>query len=505
MALTRGQQIEHATFGPGVVKIVLDGGRRARVEFEKLPGIPYTLPVSQLRVPGSAAPATDERTSAEHLQPSKNKTSPVEIGRDGGVVRVSKVRDRRRPETSPPKSAEPTKRPVISFKPAARQLFEALRMGVVPSSLLERYTVGRETEVRRVEALVAAGAGMLVVEGHYGTGKTHLLSLAESMALEAGFLTSRVSFDAVEVPASNPLRIYREVIVNLKYPPHGAGGGGLTPLFERLTMSPQHRRAGSPEFHRYLSPALFAHCEGTAESAEAAVPFVEGRGGRADEVRSLLAEAGWSGPKILALPDWRTFGQVLLYLLGGIASWARDAGYTGLALYFDEAESVDQLERTSREFAETILRYFAAVSIPEAALPFRAEDLYRGGQAVHRGLPHRFRPDQPLISCFAFTPLAEVSEAIAAAGLAGRRVLELSEPSSDMIRLLIERLVALHRELHPTTNIEDADLTRLVEHAQRCHKLDVLANVRQVARLVVEYLDLLRHRPDKVAGALEEV
>lgn len=379
-------------------------------------------------------------------------------------------------------------------------------MGVVPPSGLERYTVGRDKEIRRLQAFIESRRGLLVIEGHYGTGKTHLIELATAEALAAGFLTSRVSFDSVEVPPSNPLRVYREVVANLCYPPDGVPGGGLGPLLERLIPKRRHRQPGTTESHRYLSPALFAKAEGSAEAWEAVQTFVEGRGGsNADEANRVLRRCGWRGETILALPDYRTFGQVFLYLVGGIATWARDAGFRGLAVFFDEAEAFDTLERTSREFAETVLRYFAASTLPASSLPFKVNDLYRGGQPVHRGLPHVFQADQPLLACFAFTPLPEVARAIEQAGIGPRRVVELVPLAPKLLPELAERLARLYGELYPTTPPDPAAVARLIEHIERGVRFDYLSTTRAVTRLAVEYLDVARHVPESAAKALVEI
>ena len=516
MALARGQRVAHPGFGPGTVKAVIDGGRRVRVEFDRFPGIPYTLPAAQFEPVGDiTAPAGTKKKKATRQQKTtpKTKKAGTSTARRGAPRPVVDDVDRvdhvdtgaRRPLGSSTSSTPSTPERAASFAASARQLFEALRMGVVPPALLDRYTVGRDEEIRRLRAFIEGRRGLLVIEGHYGTGKTHLIELATSEACQAGYVTSRVSFDAVEVPPSNPLRVYRELVAGLRYPPGGIAGG-LTPVFSRLLRSRVHRQTGTASFHRYLSPALFALAEGSAEASEAALAFVEGRGGsNADEVQHELRLCGWSGPRMLALPDWRTFGQVFLYLVGGIAVWARDAGFAGLAVFFDEAEALDSLERTSRELAETVLRYFAAATLPEDTLPFDVGRLYRGGQSVHRSLPHLFRADQPLLACFAFTPLPEVSTAIEAAGVRGKHLLEIEGPTAAHLPRLAERLVALHRELHPDHRLDAGHVTRLVEHIERGLRAGVLSTTRSVTRLAVEYLDVARHLPERASDALEDI
>jgi len=474
----RGERVVHPAFGPGVVRAVLDGGRKLRVEFERLMGIPYVLPVEQFEPPAKAAPAAA-----------------------AGPVPVPEVRRKAKPPAPPP-AALPA--PAAAAPRAdIRQLFEALRMGVVPPALLDRYTVGRDGEIAKIRSFLDGRRGILVLEGHYGTGKTHIIELAASEARARGFVTSRVSFDPVEIPPSNPLRIYRELIHNLRFPPDGAIGG-LAPLLSRLVRSKPHRTPGSGAFHRYLSPALFASAEGDPDTFEAVLAFIEGRGDTSGaQAERALRTSGWRGPSLLALPDYRTFGQVYLHVIGGIAAWSEDAGYRGLAVLFDEAESMDSLESTSRDFADTFLRYFAAATLPAEELPFRVEDLYRGGQEVHRLIPHVYRPGQPLAAIFAFTPLASVADAIAIALGGCGRIVPLEPLPPGELPLLAERLIGLYQELHSGLRIDRKAAGRFLAHVRRGVRDGALATTRSVARLTVEYLDLIRHRPEDAAKALE--
>ncbi|MGQ9589458.1 MAG: hypothetical protein ACUVYA_04090, partial [Planctomycetota bacterium] len=67
----RGDRVTHPSFGPGTVRAVADGGRKLRVEFDRLPGIPYLLPVGQFeerqreRSPERPAGATEPAAPAE--------------------------------------------------------------------------------------------------------------------------------------------------------------------------------------------------------------------------------------------------------------------------------------------------------------------------------------------------------------------------------------------------------------------------------------------------------
>lgn len=494
----RGDLVTHAAFGAGVVREVLDGGRKLRVVFERLPDIPYLLPAEQCVAEDAQRPATTagkreaERGRGDE-KPSARSSSPG----------PGQARDGRRKTKRPSAREGAAVGKESAFRADARQLCEALRLGVVPPGLLDRYTVGRDEEIAAIRRLLDEGRGSLVLEGPYGTGKTHMIELALNEARSRGFVTTRIAFDAVEVPPSNPLRVYREVINKLRYPPDDVFGG-LAPLFSRLLRNKTLMNPRGVTFHRYLSPALYAVARGNPEVTDAVLAFVEGRGDtNGDSANRFLRACNWRGPRFLALPDWRTFSQVYLYILGGIAAWSREAGYRGLAILFDEAESLDMLQSVSRAFAETFLRYFAAATLPESELPFQADELYRGGQAVHRQIPHTYWPDQPLVAIFAFTPLPLVSSAIAGAIPRKKRAIELKELSPSHLPILAERLIGLYEELNGDLPLGKRERNRLLTHIRRGVRAGLLDSARAVARLTIEYLDLIRHRPQDASRALD--
>src|SRR5690554_1637162 len=127
---------------------------------------------------------------------------------------------------------------------AARAL-EAMRLGVVPSTSLDAYTVGREAEMALVQAdftrATEAGGAVRAFLGGYGSGKTHLLELIGQHALRQNYLVSHVVLNPEETAPSHPKRVYRELIHSLQYPdlPDSDGPArGLQALFERALDSP---------------------------------------------------------------------------------------------------------------------------------------------------------------------------------------------------------------------------------------------------------------------------
>lgn len=494
-------RVEHPEHGRGTVARLLDGGRRLLVRFDGSP---------VLRVLRSV-----EATQAEKREDADEPVAEKKPKAVRGPAAAQERRVPKKPQVAKEDSAAKKRAPVrvsvaatadsevvpVAAPPSkaqdARQALEALRTGVVPASGLGRITVGRQRELAQVDRMLEQGSGMAVVSGGYGQGKTHMLELAAARALGNGWLVAHATFDPVEVPPSHPLRLYAALIRGLSYPDQA--GRGLRPLLERLGDSGRHVRGSAR--HRWLSPALFAVHHTESALADEVLEFVSGQH-RPDyaDLLARLHRLGYRGERAYALADWRTFGQIMAHLLGGIAAWARDAGYGGLLVLLDEAEYLDQLCATSRTMANNVLRYLAMATLPPEDLAFDPETVYRGGHAAHRQIPARFRRDQPLAVMSAFTPnpglervlgdlLADGEHRIDLAPIAGSDLLELADGVSSLV-------AAAYPDFRPTR-----ELHRQVRDAVGdAHSLGEIDDPRQAARMATELWDIHRHAVAKGAS-----
>ena len=456
-----GLRVVHPVLGAGVVARVVDGGRKCVVRFDGRPSVPEVLPVDSL---GYAL-----------QRPIKLRS---EVAPGPGEEAVDTMRPRAR---------------------ANRQSLEALRLGVVPVCGLHALTVGRHAELARVEELLDRRAGMMVLSGGYGSGKTHMVELAEAEALQRGFLVARATFDPVEVPPSHPLRLYAALMRQLSYP--DGSGTGLRPLLESLGDSARHLTGN--RWHRWLSAALFAVTRADGELSESVVDFVEGRSrDDLDDLSRRLAGLGYRRPRMLALPDYRTFGQVMAYLLGGVATWAADAGYKGLLLLLDEAEYLDQLAATARQMAENVLKYLAVGALPADALAFDPCTVYRGGHATHRSIPTRFSAGQPLAVLCAFTPNAQVDYVLSGIFRAPEHRIELEPVRASLLPVLAEKVFGMVRQVYPELDPEPDHRQRVTRALAMGFRSGDVSTTRQAARMVVEFWDLYRVDPSRALAAL---
>lgn len=98
-------------------------------------------------------------------------------------------------------------------------VIEAFRLGIVPYNAIEAWTEGRSGELRSIrEWLDDMGQGTLIIEGPYGSGKTHLLHYLYATAISSGYAVSVIDLDASEATAAFPKRVYRRIVNNLIAP-----------------------------------------------------------------------------------------------------------------------------------------------------------------------------------------------------------------------------------------------------------------------------------------------
>ncbi len=472
--LQPGARVTHPEWGQGVVTRLVNGGRHCIVRLDGKPHTPVALAAREFSVIAGAPPPVASGAAPAAASPQGASTV------NGGG------------ESAAGDSARGS--------PNARQALEALRLGVVPPTGLGKLTVGRVLEQRRIVALTTNARGMLVLSGGYGAGKTHLVELAEAEALAANMLVARATFDPEEVPPSHPLRVYAALMTGLRYPE--GTGRGLGPLFDRLVGSAEHTTPSGAAAHRWLTPALWAHMKypGGTLAAEL-LEWVEGAPQEKDELSRRLMLCGWPGRSLLALPDWRTFGQVMAHLLGGIATWAKDAGWRGLLVLLDEAEYFDHLDSTARGMAENVLRYLAIAALPDEELPFAPADIYRGGHAVHQGVSPRFRADQPLAVMCAFTPNPRIDQALPGVVREGS-VLHLEPIHASAFPQLADNLLQMVREAHPGLPVNAAHEHVVKKALANAWEEGRVTNTRQAARMLVEHWDLFRFDPARAIRAL---
>ena len=114
-----------------------------------------------------------------------------------------------------------TREDIDRLKPfQARAIIEALRKGIVPVEYVSFFTVGRQNWLKFVEEdldyFIANGGGKVrFINGDYGDGKTHFMSVIQQLALQKHFASSFVILTR-EVPIHKFEVVYQEIVAQLR-------------------------------------------------------------------------------------------------------------------------------------------------------------------------------------------------------------------------------------------------------------------------------------------------
>ena len=246
---------------------------------------------------------------------------------------------------------------------AKRRAIEALRNGVPNSDAVRQLGCKQQAiEDRFRETLAGIGEsghehGMLV-SGDFGVGKSHLLAYLEHIALEQGFVCSRVAVSK-ETPLFDLNKILTAAVDGAKVP------GRTGRLIEELELAEKRKTEAFGDFFGWVARSAY---QGSLHGIFQAslVAYIESRD---PELKSSI-EAFWAGDRILAsrikaglreigkreYTGFRTprVAEIPPQRLRFLVEMIRGAGYPGWVVLLDEIELVASyaILQRGRSYAE---------------------------------------------------------------------------------------------------------------------------------------------------------
>jgi hypothetical protein len=386
-------------------------------------------------------------------------------------------------------------------------VFECLRKGLVPERGIDAFAVGIEKprgEIGRQLDLAGDGEGTIkFLRGGYGCGKTFMARLAVLDAQSRGFATSFV------VVSDNDLRfhrfddVYRKVMTELGTAscPRGALGDVLDRwigreesalmaagadetardfddtvrrrLDERLVGLTQGQ--APPDFVRAIQTVFALKQQGNMTDAGSIVSWLSGSGNVAAAAKKAADLKGDIGSR-----------DALDYLRG-VLEIVKAAGYKGLLIVIDEAETILRMRSDSRHKSLNGIRQIAD-----------AAGSYPGLLWLFTGTPEFF-DTRPGVAGLA--PLHDRIRFLQQGQFASLRQAQLELKPFDGIRL---RTVALRlRELFPCADrarlearVSAAFIDRLVDTVTAGFRGDVGVVPRQFLREFVTQMDLVEEHEE---------
>ena len=386
-------------------------------------------------------------------------------------------------------------------------IFESLRKGLVPERGIDAFAIGidkQRGELHRQLELAQNEEGTIkFLRGGYGCGKTFMARLAALDAQTRGFATSFV------VVSDNDLKfyrfddVYRKVMTELSTAvcPRGAlsdildrwigeveealiaaGEDEEAPDFDekvrkRLDQDLASLTGGQApqDFIRVIQAVFDLKQKGDVAEAGALISWLSGSGNVAA-----------SAKKIAGIKGDITSRDALNYLRGVLAI-VKAAGYKGLLVVIDEAETILRTRRDYRAKSLNGIRQIAD----------SASD-YPGLLWVFTGTPDFFDTPRGVAG---LPPLHDRIRFMKQGRFASLRQAQLELKPFDAERLtgVAMRL----RELYPTTDRERLEslvdatfIERLVAQVTEGFKGDVGVVPRQFLRQFVNVLDLVEQEPE---------
>ncbi len=395
-------------------------------------------------------------------------------------------------------------------------IFERLRSGVVPERGLDAFAVGVErqrAEIGRLLDLADGGEGVFkFLRGGYGCGKTFMARLAVLDAQARGFATSFVVVSDNDLHFHRFDDVYRKVVQEL-----GTGScprGALGDIIDRWIARVEEAviKGGADEnaadFDQQVAKRLG---EEIASLTGGKAPEDLGRvlrevfslkqAGRVGDAGALLS---WlSGSENVAAAQKKTAGikgditgRDALDYLHGILEIVKAAGYRGLVIVIDEAETILRMRQDTRGKSLNGIR-----QIIDAA------DRYHGLLWIFTGTAEFFDTRRGVAG---LQPLHDRIQFLNEGGVVTLRQpqLELKPFDRDRLKDVALRLRALYPspdDARLEREVSSEAITTLVDEVTKGFGGDVGVVPRQFLRRLVNRFDAIAENPIPLPAAAERV
>ena len=373
---------------------------------------------------------------------------------------------------------------------AARRGVLALRLGQILERDVRELSVGTEAIEAEMEALVSRAAsghaGFLLVEGAWGSGKTHLLTMLNAIAASQGMASCGAILDGAGARLSDPTKLMASLLASLRYPGEPAPRG----IRGKLTRF-QEARPGSGVPATLVERAMRAVpvAPKSALDDPDALEVLENYftlALPATAANARLSYLGYSGARLPSMIARSVVERPERFIehLRGWTAFVANTGAKGLVLTFDEldveyagAAGRSAARRRDKERRSALLSALAragrfAVGAPRLPLVVAFGGAPDGGDG----------PEED-------DPIRDLERRLGPAGL---KVIAAPRPDLSRMRGLGQRVLELYARAYPgwRARVERRAVEDRLDALARAH-LDGLAPViRNFVRQTLELLDV---------------
>ncbi len=361
---------------------------------------------------------------------------------------------------------------------SARRLLEAFRMGVVPHQDIEYFTFGRNYEINLFQQallrLKEGRGGVFLIEGDYGSGKTHLAEYLRHLSLKQGFPTTYCELHIEETPPYRPKKIYHELVYNLRYIRDGCEYGFRDLLRDATEVDVNE--------HCFWNPVLKRVREMKEDDFPAEVfwQWVEGESTKEYATDPLSPYRVRGGYEIPALYDFSTASDFYNYILSGMSYFINKLGMGGLVLVIDEFEEINHVwDYRLRERGWFFLEGLIRISLNDEGMK-RVDNSMLHNQV--RPTPYAYK-DTHILLLLTTTPTE---------GEEGTKFIpnkiSLRRFGRAEFEIIFDNLRRVYKSAYPDFVIEERISNNILNAALKKNQLEL----REFIKFVVEAFDWMR-------------
>ncbi len=365
---------------------------------------------------------------------------------------------------------------------SSKRLLEAFRLGVVPHQDIEHFTFGRAYEIGEIvhalKELRKGKGGVILVEGAYGSGKTHLLEYMRHMSLRQGLVTAYCELSTQEAPLYRPKRVYRELMYNLRYIKNN-----YEYHFRDLLRTIAHIEISD---HCFFTPVLkrVNDIDNGDLASEVFWQWIEGESTKNYATDPIAPFRVRGGQKIPALYDFSTACDFYTYLLSGLSFLINKSQLGGFVIILDEIETITHVWN--------YVAYSRGLNFLEGLVlaAYNCKELKRvENRMVHnrvRPTPYIYRQPHILL-ILATTPIHGLRGMENIVNLIEKK-LHLRKFSRPELEVIFKNLIDVYSCAYPHFNIELSRRNNILNAALRQGS----GELREFIKFSVEAFDWLR-------------
>jgi hypothetical protein len=361
---------------------------------------------------------------------------------------------------------------------SSKRMLEAFRMGVVPHQDIEYFTFGRASEIDTFQTALTnlknGSGGVFLVEGGYGTGKTHLLEYLHHLSLRSGLVTAYCELHVHETPPYRPKKIYHDIAYSLRFIKEGCEYSYRDLLKEACGIE-------LPD-HCFYTPVLrkIREMDNGGLHSEVFWQWIEGESTKEYAIDPVSPYRVRGGQSIPALYDFSTAADFYNFLLSGLSYMVNALGLGGMVIIIDEFEEINHVwENHLKERGYTFWEGMIRVALNDEDL--RKLDCPLPHNQV-RPTPYLYR-DSHILLVIATTPTDDIR---AVSRIQNRVVLRRF--SRVEFEIIFDNLLRVYKCAYQDFHVEKKMCDNILNSAMKRNREEL----REFIKFCVEAFDWLR-------------